>query len=56
MKVVECFERYMDHGGTHVSRAQFEANLSAKLSAPTWCITFEFEGGHAYRVDFEQYH
>jgi proteic killer suppression protein len=21
-----------------------------------WCITFEFEGGHACRVDFEQYH
>jgi toxin HigB-1 len=21
-----------------------------------WCITFEFEGGEAYRVDFEQYH
>jgi proteic killer suppression protein len=21
-----------------------------------WCITFEFEKGKAYRVDFEQYH
>jgi proteic killer suppression protein len=21
-----------------------------------WCITFEFENGDAYRVDFEQYH
>ncbi len=21
-----------------------------------WCITFEFEGGNATRVDFEQYH
>lgn len=21
-----------------------------------WCITFEFEGGDAFRVDFEQYH
>jgi proteic killer suppression protein len=21
-----------------------------------WCVTFEFEGGGAYRVDFEQYH
>jgi proteic killer suppression protein len=21
-----------------------------------WCITFEFEAGDAYRVDFEQYH
>ena len=21
-----------------------------------WCITFEFTGGNAYHVDFEQYH
>jgi proteic killer suppression protein len=21
-----------------------------------WCITFEFEDGDAYRIDFEQYH
>jgi proteic killer suppression protein len=21
-----------------------------------WCITFEFEFGDAWRVDFEQYH
>jgi predicted nucleotidyltransferase component of viral defense system len=28
--VVECFGRYMDHGGTPVSRAEFEANLGAK--------------------------
>ena len=21
-----------------------------------WCITFEFEEGDAYRIDFEQYH
>jgi toxin HigB-1 len=21
-----------------------------------WCITFEFVEGHAYQVDFEQYH
>lgn len=21
-----------------------------------WCITFEFDDGHAYSVDFEQYH
>lgn len=22
----------------------------------SWCITFEFEGGDAFRIDFEQYH
>jgi proteic killer suppression protein len=21
-----------------------------------WCITFEFKGGDAFNVDFEQYH
>jgi toxin HigB-1 len=21
-----------------------------------WCVTFEFKDGHAYQVDFEQYH
>lgn len=30
-KVIECFEHYMDHGGTPVTRAEFEANLAAKL-------------------------
>lgn len=30
--VIQCFERYMEHGGTPVSRAEFEANLSDKLS------------------------
>ena len=28
--IVSCFRRYMDHGGTPVSRAEFEANLAAK--------------------------
>jgi proteic killer suppression protein len=28
---------------------------SVHVNGP-WCITFEFEGGDAYRVDFEQYH
>jgi len=22
----------------------------------SWCITFEFEKGDAWRIDFEQYH
>lgn len=34
--VLECFERYMEHGETPVSRAEFEANLSAKLSDPSF--------------------
>jgi toxin HigB-1 len=28
---------------------------SVHVNGP-WCITFEFEGGDATRVDFEQYH
>ena len=28
---------------------------SVHVNGP-WCITFEFEGGNAYRTDFEQYH
>jgi len=28
---------------------------SVHVNGP-WCITFEFDDGDAYRVDFEQYH
>lgn len=28
---------------------------SVHVNGP-WCITFEFEEGDAYRVDYEQYH
>ncbi len=31
-KTVHCFQRYMKHGKTPVSRAQFEANLALKLT------------------------
>lgn len=30
-RVIECFTRYLTHGGASVSRAEFEANLAAKL-------------------------
>lgn len=30
-RIVECFQRYMEHDGLAVSRAEFEANLAAKL-------------------------
>ncbi len=32
-RVVECFQNYIDHDGTTVSRAEFEANLAAKLKS-----------------------
>ena len=28
---------------------------SAHINGP-WCVTFEIEDGHAWRVDIEQYH
>ncbi len=32
-RIIECFQRYMTHDGASVSRAEFEANLSAKLAS-----------------------
>lgn len=32
-RIIECFQRYMDHDGVIVSRAEFEANLAAKLAS-----------------------
>ncbi|HLB58267.1 MAG: hypothetical protein A3C55_04510 [Gammaproteobacteria bacterium RIFCSPHIGHO2_02_FULL_42_13] len=31
-KVIQCFDHYMDHAATKISRAEFEANLSEKLN------------------------
>lgn len=31
-KIVHCFQQYMEHGKTLVSRAQFEENLAGKLT------------------------
>lgn len=35
-KTIHCFQRYMEHGKTPVTRAQFEANLAAKLRDPAF--------------------
>lgn len=35
-RVVQCFQRYMEHGNTPVSRAEFEANLAAKAGMPAF--------------------
>jgi predicted nucleotidyltransferase component of viral defense system len=32
--VVKCFHRYMEHGNHHVSRAEYEANLTQKIQLP----------------------
>ena len=35
-KVVECFERYLEHEGHRVSRAEFEANMAGKMRDPVF--------------------
>ena len=35
-KTIHCFQKYMEHGKTPVSRAQFEANLAGKLKDPAF--------------------
>ena len=39
----------------HPLRNTNPTRYSVHVNGP-WCLTFEFEGGDAYRVDFEQYH
>lgn len=36
-RVIECFSRYLEHGGASVSRAEFEANLTAKIGSKPFC-------------------
>ena len=35
-KVIHCFQKYMEHENTEVTRAQFEANLVEKLGDPAF--------------------
>ncbi len=39
----------------HALRGHRPTRYTVHVNGP-WCITFEFEGGDAYRVDLEQYH
>ena len=39
----------------HVLKGHKPARYSVHVNGP-WCLTFEFEDGDAWRVDFEQYH
>ena len=39
----------------HALKGHKPTRYSVHVNGP-WCITFEFDGGDAYRVDFEQYH
>jgi len=39
----------------HSLRGFRPTRYSVHVNGP-WCVTFEFEDGDAFRVDFEQYH
>jgi proteic killer suppression protein len=39
----------------HALRGFSPTRYTIHVNGP-WCITFEFDEGHAYHVDFEQYH
>ncbi|MGB8364912.1 MAG: type II toxin-antitoxin system RelE/ParE family toxin [Rhizomicrobium sp.] len=39
----------------HALKGHKPARYTIHVNGP-WCITFEFDGTDAYRVDFEQYH
>lgn len=39
----------------HALRGFAPTRYTIHVNGP-WCITFEFERGDAYHVDFEQYH
>lgn len=51
-KVVSCFDRYLEQDGLSVSRAEFEANLRAKLLAPAFLADLEplLPAGTRYEV------
>ena len=39
----------------HALKGFVPVRYTVHVNGP-WCITFEFEKGDAWRVDFEQYH
>ena len=39
----------------HALRGFVPTRYTVHVNGP-WCITFEFESGDAFRIDFEQYH
>lgn len=41
VRVVECFRRYMDHEGAHVTRGEMERNLREKLADPDFAADIE---------------
>ena len=61
MRRLDQLEQVTTADGMNVVGFDFHAlrgkpqRYSVHINGP-WCVTFEFVGGHALRVDFEQYH
>jgi len=61
-KVMSCFERYLAHTGSFVSRAEFEANLENKLAdrafvsdvAPLLADPSSYDAAHSARLVIER--
>lgn len=61
-KVVSCFARYLEHGGSSVTRAAFEANLEDKLAdrafvedvAPLLAEPTSYDAGQAAQIMLER--
>jgi len=39
----------------HALKGHKPTRYTVHVNGP-WCVTFEFDDGDAYRIDFEQYH
>jgi len=59
---LEYLERCVEASEMNIPGFNYHALLGFSPTRHTvhvngpWCITFEFSGGHAYRVELEQYH
>jgi len=53
-RVVGCFLRYVEQGGDHVTRAQFERNLAAKAHDPVFVVDVELLLATGANWDFER--
>ena len=52
-RIIESFQAYMEHGGNGVSRAEFEANLAAKLKDRRFAADIGPLLAHGHKWDIE---
>jgi proteic killer suppression protein len=61
LRCLDALDAAVDAGEMNIPGFNFHPlkgkplRYSIHVNGP-WCITFEFEGGDALRVDYEQYH